>query len=189
MVLQRRSDGSGQVFPTVSQPLPRALVVSNAIVLSDRDSIARALCTPTFDPANTVLLESEPSARIAASGTAQVQIEQVDTDTRRVTVDAPASGVLLLTEAYSRHWTARPSSAMPAGQSQYDVIPADYAFIGVPLSAGKHDLILEYRPSGWIVGRWISLGTLLVFVALCCAAWFSRADRPVSGSGPEGISA
>jgi hypothetical protein len=40
----------------------------------------------------------------------------------------------------------------------------------VPLAAGHHPLCLEYRPTGFLIGRWISLASLVVYLGLL---WFS----------------
>ncbi len=71
--------------------------------------------------------------------------------------------LLLVTDSYSRYWRAVALSG--SSQSKYQVMPADYTIIAVPLGAGHHRLRLEYAPSGWIIGRWISLASLLLYLA------------------------
>lgn len=171
------------VFKAQSRPLPRALVVANAIVMpgdDGREAIFRILASPSFDPANTVLLESDPPIRPTGTWPAgtrpAVELEEIDSDTRRIGVDLSTAGVLLVTESFSKHWEARPAKgAPPAGQGEYRVMPGDAAFIAVPLAAGRHEILLEYRPRGWIIGRWVSLAALAVFAGLI--PWASRRRR------------
>ena len=70
--------------------------------------------------------------------------------------------LLLVTDAYSRYWRAVP---MPgSSQDEYHLMPADYTLMAVPLAAGHHQLRIEYAPPGWLIGRWISLAALLIYL-------------------------
>ena len=71
--------------------------------------------------------------------------------------------LLLVTDSYSRYWQAVPLPG--SSQSHYQVLPADYTLIGVPLDAGHHLIRLEYAPPGWVIGRWISLASLVIYLA------------------------
>ena len=66
------------------------------------------------------------------------------------------------TRTPSRYWRA---TGLPgSSQRDYQVMPADYTLMAIPLSAGTHLLRLDYAPSGWIIGRWISLAGLLIYL-------------------------
>jgi hypothetical protein len=178
----RAAPGAGPgAFSLRSIPLPPAIIVPNAIVMSgegNRETILKILTSPTFDPSSTVLLESEPhipqAGAISVTNRPIVRFDVVDTDTRQIRADLPAAGMLLVTEAYSKDWKARALLPPPPGQGEYRVVPGNVAFIALPLSAGRHEIELSYSPRGWVVGRWISLASAIVFVGLAVAPLFAR---------------
>ena len=85
---------------------------------------------------------------------------------------------LEFTDAYSRDWhaTGAPGSAQP----KYDILPANYVLMGIPLSAGHHTIELEYRPRLYVIGRWISTVAVVVFLLLGC---FVIVQRPAPRRG------
>jgi hypothetical protein len=48
-------------------------------------------------------------------------------------------------------------------------MPADYVLLAVPLSAGHHEFRLEYLPREYLIGKWISILSLIA-----CLAWTGR---------------
>jgi hypothetical protein len=46
------------------------------------------------------------------------------------------------------------------------VQPADYVVMAVPLTAGHHLFRLEYAPASYTIGRWVSIGSVVVFACL-----------------------
>ena len=94
-------------------------------------------------------------------------------DSYSIAADVAQPTLLLITDTYSRYWRA---VALPgSSQSEYQVLLADYTLMAVPLSTGHHAIRLEYAPSGWTIGRWISLGALALY--LCAAGWFLAARK------------
>jgi hypothetical protein len=156
--------------------LPHLLLISDWKRLGNRDEILNALRSPSFDPLSRVILEADPNpvpASVPASGT----VELVGSDTDSLTISASVSTptLLLITDGYSKYWRAVP---MPgSSQHHYDVMPADYTLMGVPLSAGKHLFRLEYAPSGYVIGRWISLVALASY--LLAIGWCQRRYRSI----------
>lgn len=62
-------------------------------------------------------------------------------------------------------------------------MPADYTLMAVPLGPGHHLLRLEYAPSGWIIGRRISLASLLTYMIAVIVCWLLGArvrDRRIA---------
>jgi uncharacterized membrane protein YfhO len=135
-----------------------------AYVLQDRDQILNTIESPSFNPRQAVLLESAPSIKPAGNfdpGT--VKIVAQSTDRLDVEADLTASAMLLITNAYSKGWHV--SSLDPSSKAHYEIMPADWALQAIPLPPGKHYLRLEYRPSAFVIGKWISIFALLVYVA------------------------
>ena len=147
------------------------MLVSAVRVLPAGRDVLRAM-VPPFDPRRTVLLQTAPDpapAEIPVGG--KVRIVAQTTDSLTLEADLPAAQVLVVTDAYSDGWQAR--SVLPAGESspqtRYQVLPADYCVRGIPLAAGHHRILLEYRPAAFVVGAWVSGVSLVAcFVA---AGW------------------
>lgn len=146
---------------------PHVMLVPEVRVVAQGDGVLRAMTAP-FDPRATVVLENPPDPRPAehpAPGKATVIAET--TDSLTIEADLPDPAVLVVTDAYSDGWTARSllRSDEGGGQTTYHVMPADHCLRAVPLSSGHHRFLLEYRPKAFLLGAWVSVIGLLVYLA------------------------
>lgn len=175
-------DNPGQPMISTPAPMPVAQLIPKAVVLENRDEIFSALDPNSFDPTQTVLLERKPTIEPAgASDPGTVEILSQSTDQIELSVNAAANAMLLITNAYSRDWHAR--SVGPSVQAEYEILPADWALQAIPLMRGSHHLILEYRPRAFVVGKWISIISLLIYLGLAFWSWRfpkSTCSMPVS---------
>jgi uncharacterized membrane protein YfhO len=101
------------------------------------------------------------------------------TDFLDIKADLRSPALLLVTDGYSAGWRAAPLE--PGPQARYDVLPADYVLRAIPLAAGRHHLRLEYSPSAFRVGRWISAASLLGYAGLWIF-WARRKSRSRSAA-------
>jgi hypothetical protein len=155
--------GTG-ALPQELGELPHVLVVDGWRRIEHRDDILAALVAPSFDGGKTVILESDPEpAPVAGAEAGTARIVSSTTDSLTIAAEVKRPELLIVTDSYSRYWRAVGLSG--SSQSQYHVMPADYTVMAVPLGAGHHLFRLEYAPSGWLIGRWISLASLLLYVA------------------------
>ena len=161
--------------------LPHLLLINDWKRITNRDEIFNAMRSPSFNPLSSVILENDPSpAPSAGSSAGTVELLSSDTDSLTISASVSTPTLLLITDGYSRYWRAVP---MPgSSQRHYDVLPADYTLIGVPLSAGKHYLRLEYAPSGYVIGRWISLAALAIYLFAIGMYWRRTRANPNSHS-------
>jgi hypothetical protein len=132
-----------------------------------------------FEPAHTVLLESKPdplpNAYFVRPG--WVKYKDINTDKVEIWVHTIGPQLLLITDAYAADWKAYAADANPP-QPNYDVLPADYAFRAIPLAAGDHHIIMEYRPRSYVAGRWVTLAALVAWAVGVAATWVSYRRRP-----------
>jgi hypothetical protein len=162
--------GGMRVIESKTAPMPHVSLVSEWEVLANRDAIFSAMNRPSFDPAKTVLLESDPEPRPQAGATGFVRVisDQPDELTIEAQTDRPT--LLLITDLYTRDWRAE---AMPgSSQDRYQVLPADYILRAVPLQAGHHLLRVVYEPVAFPIGVGVSAAAWLVWVGLL--GWFWR---------------
>ena len=154
--------------------LPQLQLIQDYRVMTDRDEIFAAM-TQDFDPAQTVILESEPLPRPVKAKTKGIA-RIVDASTDHMTIEAfvATPSLLLITDAYDTGWRAR---ALPGSdQDRYTVLPSNYVLRTVPLTEGFHRLCLEYRPFGFEMGKWISLASLAVYAGLV-GLWLRKQPR------------
>jgi len=148
---------------TTDQPLEKLNLLTDYRVIKDRDAIFKAMSDPSFDPAKTVILETAPSCKPAGNvptGSMRITDESTDYIIIEGQIDKPA--ILLVTDAYQKFWSARPLPG--SSQSNYEVLPADYALRAVPLMAGTHRFRMEYRPPHFYLSLWLSALSLIAYL-------------------------
>jgi hypothetical protein len=153
-------------------PLPTALLVRNYLVLAGRNNLLGVELSNGFDPKSMVLLESPPNPlpqKGATIGSVEVVSRTTDSLELRAQLETPA--ILVITNNYAQGWRAR-SLEPNAAQSSYAVMPANWALQAIPLAAGKHHLLLEYRPTSFVIGKWTSILSLIGLVGV--ASWWLR---------------
>ncbi len=157
---------AGDVSPItvarVRPAVPRARVVHRLVEASDDDDAFRRTIAPERDVAGTAVVASAEAPRVAVpppGATETVRI--VDDRPERVVVEATlaADGLLVLGDTFYPGWTATVDGA-PA-----PIVRADYAFRGVALPAGRHEVRFRYAPLSALGGlAAAAIGTLAALV-------------------------
>jgi hypothetical protein len=81
--------------------------------------------------------------------------------------------VLVVTDVHADGWRAR---ALPGSdQTEYALLRGNFVLRAVPLGAGHHRLRIEYAPWPFEVGKWISIASCMIYLALVLRCWRSRA--------------
>jgi hypothetical protein len=156
------------------QPLGRLQLIYDYKVLNGRDRIFAAM-SGDFDPEKKVILESQPQPAPQKNTTgngSDLRIIDSSTDCMTIQADLTSPAVLLITDGYSKDWRAR---ALDGVQKHYQVMPANYVLMAVPLSAGHHHFRLEYAPRSFEIGKWISIVSLASFLA--AVVWLRRSRK------------
>lgn len=172
-------DERAEVFEVAEAPMSRLALIGSYRVLSYRDAIFEAMSSGKVDFRREVILEKEPDPRPAAAefqGAARIVRE--GTDFVEIEADIQSPSVLLITDAWAPSWRAIPLEG--SAQIRYEVMPANYAFRGIALSAGKHRLRMEYAPRLYPMGWWVSAIAWLAWLAGGIFAWRSFRSTPVS---------
>lgn len=144
-------------------------------VISKPDAILKEMDKAIFDPRQTVILETSPNIKpIQNADPGDCAIENSSANYLTIKAKLAHPAILLITDNFSRGWKA---VALPASsQKKYTVMPANYTLMAVPLSSGEHHLRLEYKPTAFVVGAWISLSALIVYLILVCIAFRKSKD-------------
>jgi len=175
-----RTSGNKARITEAPQPsMDRVHLVTRYRVLADRDAIFRVMRSGSFDPRQEVILEREPTPRPSESehaGTAMVVASS--TDWIEIEAEVAAPSVLLITDVYTPAWRA---VALPgSSQVRYELMPANYVLRAVPLAVGRHRFRVEYVPTAFTVGKWVSGTAWIGFVIVgagCGTSMTRRRDR------------
>jgi hypothetical protein len=140
-------------------------LISHWQVIDKHDDIFKEMESPSFDPRQTVILETSPDIESVQSGNiGECTIEDSSTDYLTIKGKLERPALLLITDSYSKGWQVKPLAG--SSQKKYQVMPANYTLMAIPLYAGEHHLRLEYKPKAFVVGKWISLSALMVYLML-----------------------
>jgi hypothetical protein len=171
----------------LSEPLPRAWVVPHARVITAPDDLMSEMLDATFDPTGEVLLEmpdnslgrfsefavesTDDPPDHSSSNTAQspqhspaVTSLREEINSRTIDLVMSQPGYLVLAYTHYPGWRATVD-----GQST-ELLRANYAFMALPLDAGEHHVVLNYRPVSVMVGAAVSGLSVLAIIGIAVAA-------------------
>jgi len=139
--------------------LPRLVLMGRYEVAADAEGALRQVADRAFDPAAQVVLEQPPDpVPQADQNPGTVRLLSESSDELEIAADLRVPQILLVTDSFSAGWRIEPIEQ--SSQANYECLAGDYAFRAIPLAAGHHHFRLEYRPSAYVVGKWISLAAI-----------------------------
>jgi hypothetical protein len=192
--------------------LPAAFVVPQARIIEDEETRLATLLDPAFDPRAEVLLSRpsatgdkkpgfsavqesrDASARHSPASTdigstkdrvsdllpqAEPSVLRMGPDRVIIKANMAQPGYLVLTDTFYPGWRATVD-----GQTA-EILPADHAFRAVSLEAGEHTVVFWYAPLSFRLGAWITLGAMLLLVAVLAAAVLRARGRRTQSKSAE----
>ena len=109
-----------------------------------------AVADPAFDPAAVAVVD-RPVGPSSEFGRARVRrVDTPDPDRRRLDIEAPDGGLLVLSERFHEGWTLR------AGDRVLPLVRADAVLMAAWVPPGTSALVLEYANPGWRAALWLS---------------------------------
>lgn len=163
--------GGWKIKKTTFREQARVSLVSDWRMASG-DSALKQLAGPKFNFTKNVLLESDPGF-VATPRKPQGLVQWKDLSTDQMEIEAENSKPCLLVvgDNYAKGW--RVKADPDDSQGTYRVMPANFFQRGIPLKAGHHHFVLEYLPRSFVIGKWISIGSLILWAVLGLV-WVSR---------------
>jgi hypothetical protein len=154
-----QQDGQGHVgVVPIRTSLPRAYAATSVLPRSGRAALDAVLATG--DPWTQTVIEAETPARSAAERIAPAEITGYSPHRVTVRAHTDRSGWLVLTDTYFPGWRASVNGQEAA------IVPADYAFRGVPLPPGENVVTFSYEPASYRIGLFVTCLSLCAGIGL-----------------------
>jgi hypothetical protein len=142
----------------------RAFLVHEAVVAADDEKALALMGGAGFDPAVTVVVETEVLPRLQPSqGHDVVRVTRYAPESVEIEVEAGAPGCLVLADAWYPGWQATVDG------EPTPIHRADLLFRAVAVDAGQHHVVFAFRPTILYVGGGVSLAGLVSLVILVFA--------------------
>ena len=150
--------------------LPRAFYVAEAYAASGDADVFRVLNSPLFNPARTAILYKRlPQEIMPVDSTHVPRILSYKSREIRISTDAPAPALLVLSEVY-----------YPAGWKAFidgtesEIYRTNYVLRSVLVPGGTHEVVFSFDPPLYRIG-WIITNAAWGLVVLCVAFGLWRA--------------
>ncbi len=140
--------------------LPRVNLIPNARVVSDSSTAFEAIHQESFDPLQTIILESGTDLQQSGLGQTAINVLSYGLNRMSFVVETEYPAYFLVSDLYHPGWKAT------VNEQETPVLVADYALRAVKLPAGEHIIEMWFAPAGWTSGLVISILTWSILIAL-----------------------
>lgn len=164
--------GTGPFLYRNPGELPRARLVGNYEVLSDRAATFRAMQNSGWQPQRSVFLDRPPTPEPASTGEGKAEIVEYANEHIVIKTSSPTPKILVLSDTY-----------YPSGWSAFidgkpvEILRADWVMRAVALPAGEWTVEFVFKPKLFYAGLWASLVSLLLIVGVAVFAVLRRKAR------------
>jgi len=164
---------AGYKLITAQQVMPRAVLVSNAIVLPRLEDHLQYIKRPDFDPQQQVLLETapdkntQPIPKVTLVPPKENNVVITSYQPNRIELKSVSDSdtYLVLSELFYPGWHAYVDG------NKVRILRADYLLRAIPLTTGRHNIVFVYRPASFLAGAAVSIFTLLALGYICAAQY------------------
>jgi hypothetical protein len=189
----------GSAFVYVNDAaMPRVSLVPRVRALGSSQAVLDEMHTDAWNAGSVALVETPTvpftaaleSALSRPSGLAGIPDQQFSSGDARITNDDPdriavavkaaMPAMLVLADNYADGWVATVDGR------ETPILRTNYTFRGVPVTAGSHTVVFEFKPKLLYTGLWISIAAGALFcIGLIVVAWTAfRAARTGRISAP-----
>jgi hypothetical protein len=149
--------------------LPRLSVPPQVNFVPDAAASRAALAA--LNPSESAVVEAAP--HVVMQVPVDLEVLEYRDDSYRIRYSASSEALLRIAVPYAPRWGAT------VDHRPVKVLPTDYAFCGVILPAGRHELLLEFRPLSFRLGASVSLAGAIVLVLSLMLRLASRSSTAV----------
>lgn len=140
--------------------LPRAFLVYDYQIETDKRKIFDVLLDPKFNFKNKIVLEEKISNSLKIGEIKQVKYLGEINGESKILVDHEGDGLLFISDSYYPGWKAY------VDDKETKIYRADYAFRAVVVPAGQHEVKFSFNPRSFNVGLGITSASLLILLLL-----------------------
>ncbi len=165
-------------------PTPRLWFVRQ-VEKADRVEILKHIIAQSFNPREKAYVEEDvlPLGTVDSTNMAQAEITSYGIQDIRIKATAPSDQFLFISEIYYPAW-----KCYIDGQ-ETKIYKTNYAFRGVVVPTGTHEIRLVYESRAFEIGRWLSIGANVFLLAMFAFAAFvaiqqRRTTQPAVDSAP-----
>ncbi len=154
--------------------LPKAWLVPSVQVVQNRMQTLQILQNPAFNPLRIALTESAPPIPLSApeqqiiQPVGEVTVDRYEGERIDVTATTPMNSLLVIGEKYYQGW-----KAIVDGK-RVDIYPINNILRGVYLTPGKHRVEFRFDPLPFKVGKYLTLGSFVLFAGMLVREWLLR---------------
>jgi len=141
---------------------PRAQVFFNVTGARSESAAAAVMAQPGFDPSKRAVVEAGQTLPPASRDPIPARVVSYSDSKVTITTSTSQPGMLVLADAYYPGWEAEVDG------HPVTIHPADIALRGIEVPAGRHTVIVEYRPLSFAVG---ALGVPIGLIAFGVGGW------------------
>ena len=150
--------------------LPRAFLISQIQSVDDHAAAWAAIHASGFNPRVTAVVEGASNMAVGGRGSVSDVRNVPNGLSLRVTADGPV--LLVISQAWYPGWQVRVD-----GQSNGAPLRTNYAFQGVIIPAGAHQVELRFEPALWRWGWALAAFGLIVCIAALIISRLRTKDR------------
>lgn len=145
---------------------PRFSLVPHLALYQNRDELTNAIINIAHNPLTTVSTSDKETSKSIGrdcelNSRGEVNVTRYESNKIVLTTSALCSMYLSSSEVYYPGWHATVDGA------NAHIFESNLAFRALAVPAGKHTVVMEYRPTIFIIGGSISMGTLLLCLYAC----------------------
>ncbi len=193
----------GAALWRMTEPLPRAWIVHQVEVLpplKERrlgavDERTREVLFPRSPPGRersprdfrtSAVVEADQALTLPQSegmvGAEECHITAYELDRVEIEATLAVPGLVVLSDLHAPGWSA--TAENDGQQRSVEILRTNRVCRGVLLPAGRHRIVMVYRPTRFYAGAWISVIGWAVVIAVL-AAFLRRPNKPTLGAGQE----
>ena len=144
---------------------------------TDKEKIYDIMSDDNFDIFDTVVLEKEPHFGVHGKGHGMINPVYFDETSIIFECKTDKPAIILYTDNFTKGWQAYELNN-PA--QKYEVICADYIYKAISVDKGYHRIKIEYKPFSFIIGKWISVFSWMIFLILWIISYRRKKLKNIS---------
>lgn len=161
--------------------LPRAFLRHRYTIEKERENMISKMISPDFDPHGPLLLEEDPSlpqGEHALISEDRCRVVSREGSTLAIETESREAGLLFLSETCFPGWEASVDGV------EAPILRANTVFRAVPVPAGRHTVLFQYRPRSFRLGMAGSILFAAIYLLLAGMALRKRVTG-IDNSGKE----